>query len=177
MQTFSISLLILAPFEQFMDNFVISYPFKGARAWYACLFWFDSSSAHWVDAEWDSLSTESMQSETTCQLSQLGVRLHINWVNAEDTNIDEDFIIPRWLSCRGVSLRVDSVDMKSHLALIQLTGMSLDANWVIAECKKIFLSQRIQVQNWKHSKALLFGLYMFDQCKKPEQKYLMQVYL
>jgi hypothetical protein len=29
----------------------------------------------------------------------------------------------------------------------------------------------------KHSKALLFSLYMFDKCKKPEQKNLMQVYI
>ncbi len=31
-------------------------------------------------------------------------------------------------------------------------------------------SLQIQEQHRKHSKALLFGLYMFDQCKKPEQK-------
>ncbi len=103
-----------------MDNFSISYPFKGARAGYVCLFWFDFSSAHWVNGEWDSPSTESTQSETPCQLSQRGVRLHVNWVNAEGTDIDEDFIIPRWLCWRGVSHCVDSVDMESHLALTQL---------------------------------------------------------
>ncbi len=97
------------------------YPFKGARAAYVCLFWLDSSPSHWVNTESDSLSTESTGSETPCQLSQCGVRLHINWVNAEDTNIYEDFIIPCWLSWRGVSLCVDSVDVESHLALTQLT--------------------------------------------------------
>jgi hypothetical protein len=103
-----------------MVHFSISYPFKGAGAGYVCLFWFDSSSAHWGDIEWDSLSTESMWSETPRQLSHSGVRLHVNWVNAEGTNIKEDFIIPHWLSWRGVSLHVDSVNVESHLALTQL---------------------------------------------------------
>jgi hypothetical protein len=62
-----------------------------------------------------------MWSETPRQLSQRGVRLHVNWVNEEDTNIFKDFIIPRWLSWRGVSLRVDSVVVESHSALTQLT--------------------------------------------------------
>jgi hypothetical protein len=97
------------------------YPFKGARAVYVCLFWRDSSPSHWVNTKSDSSSTESMQSETPRQLSQRKVRLHVNWVNAEDTNIYEDFIIPRWLSWCGVSLCIDSVDVESHLALTQLT--------------------------------------------------------
>ncbi len=67
-------------------------------------------------------STESTWSETPRQMSQREVRLHVNWVNAEGTNIYEDFIIPRWLSWRRVSLCVDSVNMESHLALTQLTG-------------------------------------------------------
>jgi hypothetical protein len=121
-QTFSILWLILAPFEHFMDNFFISYPFIGTRAGYVCLFWFDFSSAQWVNVEWGSPSTESMRSETPCQLIQRRVRLHVNGVNAEGTNIYEDLIIPRWLGWRGVSLRFDSVDMESHLALTQLTG-------------------------------------------------------
>ncbi len=68
-QTFSILWLILAPFEYFIDNFSLSYPFKGARVVYVCLSWFDSFSAYWVNAEWDSPSTESTQSETPHQLS------------------------------------------------------------------------------------------------------------
>ncbi len=109
------------------------YPFKGARAAYVRLFWIDSSPSHWVNAKSDSSSTESTRSETPCQLSQRGVRLHVNWVNAEGTNIYEDFIIPRW-----------SVDVESHSALTQLTwnltwlwlswrGMRLCVNWVTAE--------------------------------------------
>ncbi len=62
------------------------------------------------------IHTELMQSQTLRQLSQCGMRLQVNWVNAEYTNIYEDFIILRRLSWRGVSLRVDSVDMESHLA-------------------------------------------------------------
>jgi hypothetical protein len=65
--------------------------------------------------------TESTRSHTLRQLSQRGVRLHVNWVNAEDTNIYKDFIIPRWLSWHGVSLYIDSVYVESHLALTQLT--------------------------------------------------------
>ncbi len=104
-----------------MVNFPISCPFKGTWAGSVCLLWFDSSFAHWVNAEWDSPSTESMRSETSSQLSQHGVRFHVNWVNAEDNNIYEDFIILRWLSWHWLSLRVDSVDVESHLALTQLT--------------------------------------------------------
>ncbi len=155
-------------------------------------------SVNWVNVEWDSMSTEStqkaqtftkissfhvdsvdvesMRSETPCQLSQRGVRLHVHWVNAESTNIYKDFIIQRWLSWHGVSLCVDSVDVESHLALTQLTGNEtahqLSHRWML----KIWISQRIQEQNRKHSKVLFFGLYMFDQCKKLEQKNLMQVY-
>ncbi len=55
--------------------------------------------------------------------------------------------------------------------------MRLDINWVTAKCKKIWISRQIQEQNKKHLNALLFSIYMFDQCKKPEQKIIMQVYL
>ncbi len=96
---------------------------------------------NWVNAEWDSTSTESMRSETSRQLSQCGVRLHVNWVNAEGTNIYEDFIIPHWLSWRGVSLRVDSVDVESHLVLTQLTG---NETW----CQ---LSHRLMLKNLNKS--------------------------
>ncbi len=89
-----------------MVNLSKSYPFKCARAGDVFLFWLDSSSAYGVDAEWDSPSTESTQSETPCQLSQCRMRLCVNWVNTEGTNIYEDFIISRWFSQRGVSLRV-----------------------------------------------------------------------
>jgi hypothetical protein len=118
---------------------------------------------NWVKTEWYSH-----------HLSQCGVRLHVNWANAEDTNIYEDFIIQHWLSW-----------LESHSLLTRLTwsltwrwlswrGMRLRVNWVTAKIRKAW---RIQEQTWKHSKAFLFGLYMFDQCKKPEQKNLMQVYL
>jgi hypothetical protein len=121
MKTVNIFWLVLAPFEHFIINFTKYYPFKDARAGYVCVFWLESSPLHWVNAESVSLSTESTRSETPHQPSQCGVRLHVNWVNAEDSNITEDFIIPRWLSWRWVSLRVDSVDVESHLALTQST--------------------------------------------------------
>ncbi len=121
MKTVNIFWSVLTPFEHFIVNFTKYYPFKDARVGYVCVFWLESSPSHWVDAESDSPSTESTWSETPHQLSQRGVRLHVNWVNAEDTNIYEDFIIPCWLSWRGVSLRVDSVDVVPHLALTQLT--------------------------------------------------------
>jgi hypothetical protein len=105
-----------------MVNFSKSYPFKAAIAGYVCLFWLDSSFEHRVNAEWDSLSTESTQIETPHQQSQWGVRLGINWVNGEGTNNYKDLIIPRWLSWHGVSLHVDSVDVESHLMLTQMTG-------------------------------------------------------
>ncbi len=120
MKTVNIFWLVLAPFEHFTVNFTKYYPFKGAGAGYVCLFWLESSPSHWVNAESDSPSTESTQSETPRQLGQRGVRLHVNWVNTEDTNIYEDFIILRWLSWRGVSFHVDSVNGESHLVLIQL---------------------------------------------------------
>jgi hypothetical protein len=66
--------------------------------------------------------TESTWSETFRQLSQRWMRLRVNWVNAEGTNIYEDLIILRWLSWRGGSLHVDSIDVESHLALTLLTG-------------------------------------------------------
>ncbi len=91
-------------------------------------------SVNWVNAEWDSTSTESTQSETPRQLSQHGVRLHVIWVNTEDTNIYEDFIIPRWLSWRGVSVCVDSVDVESHLGWLSWRRVRLRVNWVTAKC-------------------------------------------
>ncbi len=119
-------------------------------------------------------STESTLSETPHQLSQHGVRLHINWVNTEGTNIYEDFIIPRWLSWLGVSLHVDSVDMKSHLALTQLAGNETTHQLSHHQMLKNSNKLAYQEQTRKHSNALLFGQYMFDQCKKLKQKNLMQ---
>jgi hypothetical protein len=121
---------MLVPFEHFIVNVSKSYPFKGARAGYVCLFWLDSSSSQWVNTESDSPSTESTRSQSPCQLSQCRVRLHVNWVNAEDTNIYKDFLILHWLSWRGVPLRVDSVDMESHWRWLSCWGMRLRVNWV-----------------------------------------------
>ncbi len=72
-KTVNIFWFILAPFEHFIVNFSKSYPFKGARAGYLCLFWLDSSPLYGVDVESDSPSTESTRSETPRQLSQRGM--------------------------------------------------------------------------------------------------------
>jgi hypothetical protein len=160
----------------FIVNFYKYYPFKGARAAYVCLFCLDSSPSDWVNAESDSSSTESKQNKTPRQMSQHRVRLHVNWVNAEDTNIYEDFIITRWLSWRGVSLCVDSVDVESHLALTQLTRNETPRQ----------LSHRRMLKNSNKSANSRKKLKTFrsliiwpicNKCKKREQKNFMQVYL
>jgi hypothetical protein len=72
----------------------------------------------WVNAKWDSISTESKQSETPRQLSQCGMmKSRKCWCPLHR------------LGRRGVSLRVDSVDMESHSALTQLMG-SLTPRWL-----------------------------------------------
>ncbi len=112
------------------------------------------------------------------QLSQRRVRLHVNWVNAEYTNIYKDFIIPRWLSWRGVSLHIDSVDVESHLALTQLTRnetpRQLSQRQMLKNSNKSAISR---TNSKKTSKALLFRLYVFDNGKKREQKNLVLLYL
>ncbi len=117
MKTCNIFWFILAPIDNFMVNFSKSYPFKGARDGYVCMLWLDSSPHTESMLSETSPSTELTRCEISHQLSQHGVRLHINWVNAEGTNIYWDFIIPLmwsftlcWLSQCGVSLGVDAVD-------------------------------------------------------------------
>ncbi len=106
-----------------------------------------------------------------CTLIWRGVRLPCNWVNTEGTNMYEDFIIPRWLSWRGVSFRVDLVDRSLTWCWLSWRGMRLCVNWFTAECSKIRISRQSQEQNRKNSKELLFGLFMFYQCKKLEQEF------
>jgi hypothetical protein len=103
--------------------------------------------------------TESMRSQTLRQLSQHGVRLHVNWVNAEDANIYEDFIIPRWLSWCVVSLCVDSVDVESHLALTQLTRSETPRQLSHRRMFKNLNKSANSRTKSKNAEALLFGLY------------------
>jgi hypothetical protein len=119
-KTVNIFGLTLAPFEHFIVNFSKSYPFKGPRAGHVWLFWLDSSRSHWVDAETDSPPSESTWNETARQLSQCGVRLHVNWVN-------EEYCTPTFTKIS--SFRIDSVDVESHSALTQLTW-SLTPRWL-----------------------------------------------
>jgi hypothetical protein len=63
------------------------------------------------------------------QLSQCQVRLHVNWVNAEwDSTSTESTRNDKIFVNVGVFC-VDSVDMKSHSPLTQLTG-SLTSRWL-----------------------------------------------
>ncbi len=160
-----------------MDNFLYPIPLKAAELGvYACFGLIFPPH------------TESTRSETPRQLSQRRVRLHVNWVIAEWDSRSTESTQKAPTFTKISSFRVDSVDVESHSALTQSTwsltwrwlswlGMRLGVNRVTAKCKKIRISRRIREQNRKHSKALLFGLCMFDQCKKPEQKNLTQMYL
>ncbi len=146
-QAFSLLWLILATFEHFIDNFSISYPFKGARAGHVCLFWFDSSFAHWVDAEWDFPSTESTRSETPRQLSQRRRHQHfLRFYHSALTHLTWS-LTPHW------------ADMESQLALTQLTGNETWRQLSHSQMLKNLISWWIQVQNQKRSKTLLFGQY------------------
>jgi hypothetical protein len=128
-QTFSIFWLMLAPFDHFMVNFSKSYPFKGARAGYVCLFclihlphtesmWSEtlrqlrqrgvSLSVNWGNAEWDSMSTESTLNETPYQLSQLRRHQHLWRFHYSVLTQLTWSLTPRWLSQHGVLLCVDS---------------------------------------------------------------------
>ncbi len=78
----------------------------------------------WVNAEWDFTSTKSMRSETPCQLSQRGVRLHINIVNAEWDSTSTESMQKAPTFTKISSFRVDSVDVEGHSTLTQLTGVS-----------------------------------------------------
>jgi hypothetical protein len=89
--------------------------------------------------------TESTQNKTSRQLSQCGVRLHVNWVNSEwDFKSTES--TPKAPTFRTIlSFHVDPVDVESHSMLTQSTwsltwrwlswrGMRLGINWVNAKC-------------------------------------------
>jgi hypothetical protein len=114
-------------------------------------------------------------------LSQRGVRLFVNWVNTERVSTSTESTQKTPTFTKILSFRVDSVDVESPSALTQLTWnltwrwlswweMRLCVNWVNAESLKIGISRRIQEQNRKNSKALLFGLYVFDKCKNENKK-------
>jgi hypothetical protein len=115
--------------------------------------------------------TEPMRSETPrqlshCQLSQPAV----NWVNAEWESMSTESMQKEPTFTKIPSFRVDSVDVESDLALTQLMGNETPCQLSHRRRLKISISRQIQEQNPKHSNAFLFGLYVFDQCKNPEQK-------
>jgi hypothetical protein len=140
----------LALFEHCMVIFLNTIPLKVPElVMYAC---FDLIHLpHWVDSEWDSPSTELTRSDTPHQLSQCRVRLHVNWVNTEGTNIYEDFIIPQWHSWHGVSLCIDSVNMESHLALSQLMGNETPHQ---QSHRQMLKDKNMLANSWTKSKTL-----------------------
>ncbi len=62
-----------------------------------------------VDEESHSPSIESTPSETSCWLSQCGVRLAVNWVNTEWWNLCKCWCLLRRLRWHVVSLRIHSL--------------------------------------------------------------------
>ncbi len=148
-----------------MVIFSKSYPFKSFRGGYVCLL----CLIH-------LLHTESMQSETPCQLSQHGGRLHQLSQCRRHQHLRR---FPHFALTQLTwsSLSVDLIYMETHLAMTQLTGNETPHQLSHRQMLKIWISRRIQEQNQKHLNAWLFSLNMFVQCKKPEQKIIMQVYL
>ncbi len=67
-------------------------------------------SVNWANTEWGSMTTESMWSETPCQLSQRRIHQHLRrFYHSALTQLTWS-LTPRWLSWCGVSLGFDSVD-------------------------------------------------------------------
>jgi hypothetical protein len=87
-----------------------------------------SFPVNWVNAKWDSMSTESSQSETPRQLSQRRMMIS-SWmlVTSALTQLTWSLIL-RWLSWCGVSLRVNSVARESHSTLTQCAEEKLNQN-------------------------------------------------
>ncbi len=113
--------------------------------------------------------SESTQSETPCQLSQRGMRLHVNWVNAEWESMSKESTQKAPTFTKISSYRIDSVDVVSHLASIQLTGNETPCQLSHCRMLKIWIIWWIQEQN-KTPKRFIIWPLLFDQCKKPEQK-------
>ncbi len=104
---------------------------------------------NWVNAEWDSTSTESTQNTLT---------------------------FTKILSFRVDSVDMESHSALTQLTW-SLTWSLIPRQLSHRQMLKIWISLRIQEQNRKNSEALLFGLYVFDKNKKREEKNLLQVYL
>ncbi len=130
--------------------------------------------------------TELTWSETSPQLSQCRMRLHVNWVNAEwDSTSTESVqkaptftkLIICWLSWRGVSLHVDSVDVESHLALTHLIWNETPPQLITVKC----LKNLNKLVNWRTKSKTLESLIIWPvyvwSVQKTRTKNLMHVYL
>jgi hypothetical protein len=114
--------------------------------------------------------TESTRSETHHQLSQH--RVNAEW---DSTPTESPQKAPTFTEIS--SFRIDSVDVESHSALTHSSGASLGVDSVDGEWGSVSppnVKKFEQVGEFKRTKSklksLVFGLYMFDQCKKPEKK-------
>jgi hypothetical protein len=109
-----------------------------------CLCWLSSSSSHWVNAEWDSLSTVSRLREAPRQLSQCKLGLNINFSQCGICQYFERFyhsvliqllwsLIPHWLCQGGESLTLNQLTgnetqrQLSHCEMIQKLDMFADS--------------------------------------------------
>ncbi len=88
-----------------------SKKFRSLIIWPICIWWRQVRfHVNWVNAEWDSTSTESMQSETPRQLSQCRRHQHLRrFYHSVLTQLTWSLTL-HWLSWCGISLGVDSVD-------------------------------------------------------------------
>ncbi len=95
--------------------------------------------------------TESTRSKTPRQLSQHGVRLHVNWVNAEwdSTSTESTQKAPTFTKIS--SFRVDSVDVESHSALTQSTWSLLALTQLTGSETRRQLSHRQMLKNLNKS--------------------------
>ncbi len=116
-------------------------------------------SINWVNTEWDSMSTESTRSETSCQLSQRRRLQHLRrFYHSTLTQLTWSLTLC-WLSWRRVSLSVESVDEEWDSA-------STESPLNVKNLNKL-ANSRTKSKTFRN---LLYGLYVFDKCKKREQK-------
>jgi hypothetical protein len=105
---------------------------------------------------------ELMQCDTPRQLCQFRVYIiFLIFLNYQFTNIFVILIIPHWLSCYGVSLCVNWINMKSYPALTQLIGDETQhqlSHYGMIEILNLLASSRMKLNS---STNLIFALSRF----------------
>ncbi len=144
-----------------MVNFSKSYPFKGARAGFV-LAWFIFRTQsrrwvrlpfNWVNAEWDYMSTESTRSNTTCQLNQRRKHQHLQRFHYSMLTQLTSILTPHWLSQRGVSLGIDSVDRNETPRQLSHRQMLKNLNKSLNSRKKFKTLKSFTVYVWSVQKT------------------------